>query len=58
MDLIGSYIWVLSHQGVELLERIRRIRKCGLVEGGVSLGMGFKVTKIHAKRSVSLFPDA
>jgi hypothetical protein len=27
---------MLSHQGVELMDRIKRIRRCGLVEGSVS----------------------
>lgn len=28
---IDSYIWMCSHQGVEMFEKIRRIRRCGLV---------------------------
>jgi hypothetical protein len=32
----GSSIGKLSHQGVELFERIRRIRRFGLVGGSAS----------------------
>ncbi|EGW04948.1 hypothetical protein I79_003453 [Cricetulus griseus] len=42
MAPIGSYVRVLGLQLVELLGRIRR---CGLIEGGVSLGAGFEVSK-------------
>ena len=42
---IGSYIGMLSHQGVELFDRIKRIRRCGLVGGSVSLGVSFEVSK-------------
>jgi hypothetical protein len=41
---------MLSHHGVALSERIRRIGRCGLVEGTVSLGVGLEVPK-------SLFPS-
>jgi hypothetical protein len=41
---------MLRHQGAELFERIRRIRRCDLVGGGETfwmgrmlLGVGFKV---------------
>jgi hypothetical protein len=27
---------------------LERIRRCGLVRGGASLGVGFEVSKIHA----------
>lgn len=45
---IGSYM--RSHQGVVVFEKNR----CGLVEGSVSLGVGFEALKAHAKASVSL----
>lgn len=45
---------MLSHQGVEVFERIRRIRKCVLVGVGVSLGVDFEVLKAHARPSLSL----
>jgi hypothetical protein len=32
---------MLSHQGVELFDRIRRISRCDLDGGSVSLGGGF-----------------
>jgi hypothetical protein len=35
---------MLSHQGVELFDRIRRIRRCGLVGGNMSLRVGFEVS--------------
>ena len=40
---------MLINQGVELFERIRRIRRYGLVGGSVSLQVGFKVSKAHAR---------
>jgi hypothetical protein len=45
---------MLSHQGVALFERIRRIRRCGLVSRGLSLGVGSEVSKTHARPNVSL----
>jgi hypothetical protein len=39
---------MLSHKGVELFERIRRIRVCGLVRGSCVMGVGFKVSKAPA----------
>ena len=32
-------------------------RRCGLVEGGVSLGAGFEVTKAHSKHRVHWSPS-
>jgi hypothetical protein len=40
---------MLSHQGVALFERIRRIGRCDFVGGIVSLRVGFEVSKAHAK---------
>jgi hypothetical protein len=34
-----------------LFERLRRIKRCGLVEGSLSLGLGFGVSKEHARPS-------
>jgi hypothetical protein len=45
---------MLSHQRVALFEKIRRIRRHSLVGGNVSLGVGFEVSKAHAKPRVSL----
>ena len=45
---------MLSHQGEELFDRIRKIKRCGCVGGSVSLGVGLKVSKAHAKPSVAL----
>jgi hypothetical protein len=42
---IGSYIRMLSHQGVALFERIRRIRTYDLYGRSVSVGVGFEVSK-------------
>ena len=39
---------MFSHQGVELFERIRRIRKYGLIGGNVVSGSGFEVLKAQA----------
>lgn len=55
---IGSYIWMLNHQGVVVL----RIRRYGLVRidvtffgGNVPLRVGFGVSKAQARPSGSLF---
>lgn len=40
----SSYIWRFGPQSLELC---RRIRRCGLVGGGVSLGVGFEDSKAH-----------
>jgi hypothetical protein len=47
---------MLSHQGVILFERIRRMRRCGLVGVGVAfLGeVGFEASKAHSN---PLFPS-
>lgn len=42
---------MFTHQGVELLERIRRTRSYGLIGGSVALGVGFEVSKAHARPS-------
>ena len=40
---------MFSHQGVTLFERIRRIRKCGLIGRSMSLGiMNFEVSEIES----------
>jgi hypothetical protein len=36
---------MLSYQEMALFEMIRRIRRCGLVGGSMSLGVGFEVSK-------------
>lgn len=46
---------MLSHQGVELFERIRRISRCG---ENVSMQVGFEVSKAQAKLRVSLSTSA
>jgi hypothetical protein len=43
-----------GHQEVELFERIRRIRRCGLAGGSVSLGVGFEISKAQVRPSLSL----
>lgn len=42
---------LVDYQGAKLFERIRRIRRCGLVGGTVSLGVAFDNTKAHARHS-------
>lgn len=37
MAPINSHIWILSHQGVTLFGKIRRVNRCGLVEVSVAL---------------------
>jgi hypothetical protein len=39
---------------VALFGKIRRIRRCGLVGGSVSLGVGFEVSEALVKPSLSL----
>jgi hypothetical protein len=39
---------------VALFERIRRIRRCGLVGGSVSLRVGFEVSEAQAKPKETL----
>ena len=47
-------IYLNSHQGVELSERIRRIRRHGLLVGvSVSLWEGFGVSKAHSRPRLS-----
>ena len=41
MELIGSYIFMLSHQGMTLFESVRRIRRHGLVGRSMSPGVDF-----------------
>ena len=53
---IGSNIRMHGHQGVTLFERIKRIKRCGLIGGSVSLREGFEVSKDHAKPTVSFSP--
>lgn len=36
--------------GSELFARIRKIKRCGLAGGILSLGVGFEVSKAHASR--------
>jgi hypothetical protein len=44
---------MFSSQFVDYLGRIRRY---GIVEGGVSLGVGFEVSKVHIRPSLALCP--
>ena len=48
----------LSHQGAALFERIRRIRRCGLVEGSMLLGVGFEVPKPMPDPCLSVYLSA
>ena len=52
MSPVGSYIWMLSHQGVELFDG--RIGRYGLVGGSVSLVVGCEISKAHARPRLSL----
>lgn len=45
---------MLSYKGVTVFERTRKIRRDGLTERNVSLGMGFEVSKDHARLSLSI----
>lgn len=52
MNENGSMYFWLSPQ---LINCLKRIKKCGLVGGSLSLGVGFKVSKAHSRPSSSLF---
>lgn len=51
MALLGAYIWM---SGFQLVDSIGRIRKYGIVRGGLWLGVNFEVSKFHAKLSLAL----
>lgn len=48
MAPIGAHSLMLIRQGVELFERIRRIRRYGFVGGNVSLRLCCEISKAHA----------
>lgn len=48
---------MLKHEGVALLERIKRIRMCGFIGGSVSPGAGLEVSTVQTKPRVSLPMD-
>jgi hypothetical protein len=55
---IGSYIWMLSHQGVTLFERIRRVKRCNIARGNVCLGWVLRFQKsMPSPESLSLPTD-
>jgi len=45
---------MFSHKEVERFGGIRRITRCGLVGGSMSVGVGSEVSKAHARPSLSL----
>lgn len=46
------YIWM---SGFQLVDCLRRIRRCHLIGGGVSLGLGFEASKTHDRFNLALF---
>ena len=57
MALISSFVWFLGPQLVELWGRTRRygiVGVCGLPGGGVSMRVGFEVSKDQARPSLIL----
>lgn len=46
---VGALIKMFCHQGVVLLGKIRRIRRCGLAKESVSLVYGFDISKTQTK---------
>lgn len=44
---------MLNHQSMGLSDRIRRVRRCGLDVGGVSLGVGLEASKAQARPSLT-----
>lgn len=48
-----SRVWMLSHQGMELFERIRRIRRCGLAGKSVLPGVSFEVSESQFQVSLT-----
>ena len=51
---IGIYIYIDSHWGVLLFERIRMVR-CGLVGGNIPLEVDFEFSKAYARPRLSFF---
>jgi hypothetical protein len=49
MGAAGTYIWMLILLGVELFERIRRIRRSDLIGRTVSFELVFEVLKTHSR---------
>ena len=47
--------WLKEEALFELFERIRRTRRCCLYGRSISLEIGFKVSKAHAKSRVYLY---
>jgi hypothetical protein len=45
---------MLGHWGVALFERLRKMKRFGLVGRSVSLGVGFEVSNVHVKSRVCL----
>lgn len=42
---------MLSHLGVELFDRVSKIRRYGIIGEGVSLGVGFEIAKALSRPS-------
>ena len=57
MSPIDSDVRMLCHQKTALSEKIRIVRRCDFVGRNALLGVGFEVSKVHAKPSVSLSLD-
>jgi len=53
MAHIGSYLCMLSPQ---LMDCLGRVKSRDPVGGGTFLGMGFEVSKVHARLSLCLMP--
>lgn len=52
-----SHRFIYLMFGSKLVEALGRFRKCGLVGGDMSLGVGFEVSKVHARPSLMVcFP--
>lgn len=50
MATIPAFAWMSSYQ---LVDNLGRIRRCGLIWGGMSLAVGFEASKSHASTSGS-----
>lgn len=48
MTHINSHVGTITHQGVELFERLKGFEICSLVGGSVPLGVGFEFQKFMA----------
>jgi hypothetical protein len=52
---VGGWVWGTFGIALGNVPKKKKIKKCGLVERGVPLGMGFDISKIHAIPTGSVY---